>query len=202
VLPRAVHRWQSRTERPVNDSNAIVGHERVATDVKCVRATFERLEDRRDVFCSPDFQRGDVETKPTGCLQYLVHLQRGGGITDIGHNRQPTERGNNFAQKFESLGSNIGSLQQQAGDVTARPRQTHHETIADRVPCQREDDRYDRCRPLCCQDWCGSGSDNDVNLEPDKLRCDLAKSLVASLCPPIFDCYVAALDPAEFAQSL
>src|SRR5712671_5023772 len=103
--------------------------------------------------------------------------------------------GNNFAQKFESLGSNIGSLERQAGDVTARPRQTHHETIADRVPCQREDDRYDRCRPLCCQHWCGSGSDNDVNLEPDKLGCDLAKSVVASLCPPIFDCYVAALDP-------
>jgi hypothetical protein len=30
-------------------------HERVDTDIKCIRAAFERLEGGRDVFASPDF---------------------------------------------------------------------------------------------------------------------------------------------------
>ena len=44
--------------------------------------------------------------------------------------------------------------------------------------------------------------DNDIDLEPDEFRCDLGISLAASFRPPILDRDVAALDPAEFAQSL
>src|SRR5262249_40767402 len=56
-----------------------------------------------------------------------AHLQDDGGIIDIGHDRQPAETGDNLAQKFESLGSQIGRLVRQAGDVAARARQTGDE---------------------------------------------------------------------------
>jgi hypothetical protein len=45
-----------------------------------------------------------------------------------------------------------------------------------------------------------TGRDNDINLEPDDLGCDLGKALGVSLGPPILDCDRATLDPAEFTQ--
>jgi len=55
VLPTAVHRRQSRRQRQGIDANAMGGHERVGTDIKCIRAALECLEAGRDVFASPDF---------------------------------------------------------------------------------------------------------------------------------------------------
>ena len=37
------------------DADAMGMHERVDTDIKCVRAALECLEGGRDVFASPDF---------------------------------------------------------------------------------------------------------------------------------------------------
>ena len=48
----------------------------------------------------------------------------------------------------------------------------------------------------------GSRRDNDIDLEPDELGRDLGEALAASLRPAILDRDGAALDPAEFAQSL
>src|SRR5262249_50922842 len=47
-----------------------------------------------------------------------------------------------------------------------------------------------------------SSCDNDVDLEPDELGCDLAETLSASLRPAILDCDGTPLDPSELAQSL
>ena len=63
------------------------------------------------------------------------------------------EIGDNFAQKFESLGSSIAPLVRQAGDVAARLRQTRDEAGADRIARRREDDRDDCCRLLCREGW-------------------------------------------------
>jgi hypothetical protein len=41
----------------------------------------------------------------------------------MGQDRQPAEIADNLAQKFKSLGRNIGLLDRQAGDVAARSRQ-------------------------------------------------------------------------------
>ena len=46
VLPRAVHRRQSRAQRQDVDTNAVGDDERVATDVECVRAALERVQTR------------------------------------------------------------------------------------------------------------------------------------------------------------
>src|SRR5262245_28022904 len=44
--------------------------------------------------------------------------------------------------------------------------------------------------------------DNDIDLQPDELGCDLGEAFGASLCPTIFNGYRASFDPVEFAQSL
>ena len=77
-------------------------------DIKCIRAALERLEGGRDILGSPDFECGDLEAERAGRCLNLAHLQHGGGIADIGHDRQPAETGDNLAQEFESLASKIG----------------------------------------------------------------------------------------------
>ena len=43
--------------------------------------------------------------------------------------------------------------------------------------------------------------DNDVNLETDKLGCDLGVALGPALRPAILNCDSAAFDPAKLAQA-
>src|SRR5689334_9304426 len=42
--------------------------------------------------------------------------------------------------------------------------------------------------------------ENDVDLQPDQLGCDLRNAIGASLGPPNLDRDVATFDPTEFAQ--
>jgi hypothetical protein len=57
--------------------------------------------------------------------------------------RQPTETGDDLAQKFEPLASKIGRQGCQAGDVAARSRQTCDEAGANQVARHCKDDRDD-----------------------------------------------------------
>src|SRR5262249_9902368 len=55
---------------------------------------------------------------------------------------------------------------------------------------------------LLCRDHRGSRGDNEIDLQPDQLGCDLGEAFGASLRPADLDRDGMALDPAEFAQSL
>ena len=68
---------------------------------------------------------------PAGCL-YFTYVQRDTGIVDVGHDRQLAKSGNDFAQKFDSLASEIDCLVRQTGGVAARPRETLRPAILDR----------------------------------------------------------------------
>ena len=155
----------------------------------------------RDILRSPDFQCNGFEAELAGRCLNLAHLQRGGGIADIGDDRQSAQTGDNLAQEFDPLASEFGRLDRQAGHVAARPRQARDQALPTGSPDDREDDRDDRCRLLCRRDG-ASYRDDDVDLEPDELGGDLGEALVASLRPAIFDRDGATLDPAEFAQPL
>jgi hypothetical protein len=50
------------------DPSAVGIYERIGNHIKTIRATLERLEGRRDILRSPDFERGSLETKPSGRL--------------------------------------------------------------------------------------------------------------------------------------
>src|SRR5262249_13718862 len=86
-------------------------------------------------------------------------------------------------------------------DIAARSRQVCHQAASKRIQPQGEDDRDFR-RRLLCRPSCVSSCDNDVDLEPDELGCDLAETLSASLRPAVLDCDDTPLNPSEFAQSL
>ena len=88
ILPRAVHRRQSRPQRQDVDTNAVGDDERVATDVECVRAGSERVQTGRDILRSLDFRFNGFEPEHAGRCLNLAHIQRGGGIADISDDRQ------------------------------------------------------------------------------------------------------------------
>src|SRR6516225_5400839 len=79
----------------------------------------------------------------------------------------------------------------------ARP---YDQAAADRIDRNRKDDGDGRCR-LFYRGDSGSIRDNDINIQADKLGCDLGVALGSSLRPAILDRDGAALDPAEFTQS-
>src|SRR5262245_37893056 len=66
---------------------------RSSANIKCLRLALERVESGRDVFSSPDLDRGDLEAERTSRRLRLAHFQRGSRITDISHNRQTAETG-------------------------------------------------------------------------------------------------------------
>src|SRR5262249_51492583 len=53
---------------------------------------------------------------------------------------------------------------------------------------------------LCRHYGWGSPRDDDVDFEPGKLGRDLGQALAAPVCPAIFDCDRAALDPTEVVE--
>ena len=85
-------------------------------------------------------------------------------------------------QKFDSLAGKIGRLVRQSSDVAARSRQTCDQAAAERVVRQYKDGGNDRCRLLYCGGG-GSGRDNYVDLQLDKLCRDFGVALGASLRP-------------------
>ena len=54
LLPEAVHGWQSRGRRQDVDADTVGAEERVARNIKCLRAVLERLEGGRDILRSPN----------------------------------------------------------------------------------------------------------------------------------------------------
>src|SRR5216683_2688570 len=148
-----------------------------------MRATFKRLECRRDVLSAPDFQGNNFEVERAGRLLKLMHLQHCTGAADIGHDRQTVETWENFAQNFEPFGSKVRREGRQAGDVGARPRERSHHAGADWVRRQWEDNRYERGCLLCRKSWLGPGREYNINFEPDEFGRDLGHAFAASLRP-------------------
>src|SRR5262249_58447828 len=100
ILTITEDRWQPRTERQRNDPCAVGSKECSSHDVKCVRLAFEHLEGGSDILRLPDFEWRDFEAKHVGCGLNLTHLQPGLGITNINHDCQPAEAGDNLTQDF------------------------------------------------------------------------------------------------------
>ena len=110
--------------------------------------------------------------------------------------------GKNLAQETETLGGEIGCLVGQPGGVAARSTQTRDHAGADRVPCDREDNRDDSGRPLGRKGCFGSYREYHIDLDADELGCDLGETFGTSLGPTLLDRDGAALDPTEFAHPL
>ena len=118
----------------------LVVRKRVDTDIKCVRAAFQRLEGGRDILRLPNFESVDFEAERGGRRLNLAHLPHNGGIVDIANDRQTAETVDDLAQEFKLLASDVGHLVRQAGGVAARSRQARDEIVPNRVPCRREHD--------------------------------------------------------------
>src|SRR5215831_1092285 len=200
-LASKMNRRQSQSDRQDIDSIPVDVDEGVAANINCVHATIERVEGGHDILGLPDFECRDLKTEFAGRCLNFADFQHGLGIRDIDQYRQAAETGDHFAQKFETLASNIGLLDRQAGDIAARSRQARHHAASNGVRPQGEDDR-DHRRRLLCRRGGVSSCENDVDLEADEFGRDLAETLSAPLRPAILDYDVTPLDPSELAQSL
>jgi hypothetical protein len=67
--------------------------------------------------------------------------------------------------------SDIGLLERQSGDVTARTRQARNEAAADGVSRHSKNDRDYLRRLLRCRDRGSSIRDNNIDVEPNELSC-------------------------------
>ena len=63
----------------------------VLTDIKCVRAAFDRVQGGRNILRPSDFKRVELESEHTGRRLQLAQLQHDGRITDIAHDRQTAQ---------------------------------------------------------------------------------------------------------------
>ena len=119
--------------------------------------------------------------------------------------RRRAKPGENLAQKFSRLPAVSGRTAAEAGDVAAGPRQA-----ADHAPLPTGSSPTAKTigmvevAPLAAARSCASTRPyNDIDLEqgePDR-RSSPARSTIPSAAA-VFDRNVAALDPAEFTQSL
>jgi hypothetical protein len=157
----------------------------------------ERVEGGCNVLGASDFESRRIDTKRVCADLNLAHFRRGVGIFNIGQDRQSAQTGHNLAQQCEPLAGKIGVLQGQAGDVTARPRQTGDQAHANRIVHQCKDDGHCRRRLLCGERRVSAG-DNDVHLEPRQFGGQLRRALGASLRPAILDRDRAPVGPPEF----
>jgi hypothetical protein len=128
VLPITVHRRQSRAHSQDVDATPVGIHERVRTNIKGIRAVLERLEGGGDVLRPPDFGCSDLKAERAGRCLGLAHVQHGGGIADIDHDRQPAKIRYHFAQEFEFLANSI-RLQPCRRRSTSRREETHNDPL-------------------------------------------------------------------------
>src|SRR6266436_4952621 len=83
VLPLIIGRRQSRAERQGVDANPVGDHERVASDIKGLRAALERLERGSDIFGAPNFECDDIEAERLGRRLNLAHLHSADGLLTL-----------------------------------------------------------------------------------------------------------------------
>src|SRR3974390_3566211 len=98
VLPKPMHRWQSRAQRQCVYPDLIGVHEPVGTNIKCFRTSLDHLEGGRDIFCAPNFERIEFETEHAGRRLTLAQLHYREGITDISQDRHSAQTWNNLEQ--------------------------------------------------------------------------------------------------------
>src|SRR5262249_47720 len=84
ILPNAVHRWQSCSQRQGVDADAAAVCKRVGRDIKRIRAAFGPFEGRPDILGSPDFQDDGFQADHADRCLSLAHGQHGARIADVG----------------------------------------------------------------------------------------------------------------------
>src|SRR5450755_4149039 len=73
-LSKAVHGRQPRPERQGIDAQPIGREQRIAAEIECFRAAFERIKRGREILGSPNLRSDDSETEPARRCLRLVHL--------------------------------------------------------------------------------------------------------------------------------
>ena len=185
------------------DSDAQRIGEKVGADIEALDIVLEHVEGGRNVPAAADFGGDGGEAKRASGACHLGAIQHGGRIVGIDNDSQPPQAGHDFVQQFEPLGGDLRLLVGQTGDVSARSREARHQAVADRVARRRKDGWNGRkCPRRFAAENDGAGRDDDIDLHAHELSDGLSCAHAAAFRPAVLDVHRAALDPAEFAETL
>ena len=107
-----------------------------------------------------------------------------------------------FEQQIKALSSHFGPHEVDAGDISARPIETIDEANPDRVGSLQKNDRDRLGRRFGCKRTLCAFQRNDHRyLTANQFSGQRCQLVVFTMCIPVFDRYVPALDITDFTQA-
>ena len=107
-----------------------------------------------------------------------------------------------FEQQIKALSSHFGRHELDAGDISARPIETIDEANPDRVGSLQKNDRDRLGRRFGCKrTLCAFQRNNHRYLTANQFSGQRCQLIVFTMCIPVFDRYVPALDITDFTQA-
>src|SRR5438874_73247 len=134
---------------------------------------------------------------------HLCLLFFGGRNAWIGHIPKRGHVRDHFAQQVELLAPKLGIIDGDARHVTAGSIETPDETEFDRVPTQREDNRYRRGRRLgCSYSYPGIKCCDHFHLPLHQIDRQIRKLVLAHVGPAVFDGHVLTFNEPGIREAL
>ena len=87
-------------------------------------------------------------------------------------------------------------------DITAGPREARNKPASNRITRRRHDDWNCFGRVLGSQSIGINGSDDDVDLEPDEIGCEVRQAILSALRISVLNADVLSLNPSEITETL
>ena len=202
VLSKCMNGWQSGAERQRVDANPMRGDEGIAANIQRICIAFDRFDAWDDILRLSDFDPECMKAERGRRLLDPLNFQRDERAIDIAKDGHSIESGHDFTQQFKSKAAKIGRQVRQTGDIAARARQAGDQPGPDRVSSRSKYDWDCRRRFLDGHGSRGACRDDDIDLALNKFGRERVIAVIPPFRPAIFDCDVAAIDPAELAQAL
>src|SRR4029453_2017954 len=130
----------------------------------------------------------------------LFYRERVGRIARVREDRHTADLGNSLLEQLQPFAeSRHLDAKGQPGDVPAWAREACDEAKP-RITSRCCDNGDRARRVLGCHSCRARASQNDVNLETDKLSREIGESLRSTFCPAILDENTLALNPPDLPQ--
>ena len=177
--------------------NSAAHHERVSLLLNKLR------EGRLEIAWATCIQKQEANRMSTrGSLQlsrFALSKDGVGRVAEVSDRRGLRYQ---FEQQIKALASHFGPHEVDAGDISARPVETIDESNPDRVGSLHKNDRDRLGRRFGCKrTMCALQYNDHGYLTANQFGDQYRQLIVSTLCPPVFDRHVLALDVTGLTQA-